>query len=58
MPKPDIVICPSCWAVYERIVERLPEWQEGSFECTCGYALAHWGTYNALKFIKLKDASK
>jgi hypothetical protein len=58
MAKPEIVICPDCWAVYERQMERLPAWNEGSFECTCGYALAHWGSPIVPKFIKLKGASK
>jgi hypothetical protein len=58
MAKPVIVICPGCWAVYERVTEKLPAWQEGSFECTCGYALAHWGGSIVPKFAKLKDAPR
>jgi hypothetical protein len=54
MAKPDLVICPECRAVYERQMEKLVTWHQGSFECTCGYALAHWGSLIVPKFIKLK----
>jgi hypothetical protein len=58
MPKPEIIICPSCWAAYEQIMETLSSWEEGRFECTCGFVLARWGSSVVPKFIKLKDASK
>jgi hypothetical protein len=58
MEKPDILICPSCWAVYERVTEGASKRQEGCFECSCGYALASWGGKVFPKFIKLKEASK
>jgi hypothetical protein len=58
MPKPTIVICPNCWAVYEQIMEKRPGWEEGRFACTCSYVLARWGSSAVPKFITLKGASK
>jgi hypothetical protein len=40
--KPEIIICPGCWAAYEQIMETLSSWEEGRFECTCGFVLARW----------------
>jgi len=56
--KPDIVICPNCSAVYERVSETAAKRQEGAFECSCGYALASWGGKVFPKFIKLKETPK
>jgi hypothetical protein len=56
MEKPDIVICPNCMAIYERFSETGAKWQEGYFECSCGYTLAAWGGKVFPRFIKLKEA--
>ncbi len=34
MPKPVIVICSNCWAIYERSEETVPTWSQGSFDCS------------------------
>jgi hypothetical protein len=33
-------------------------WNEGSFECTCGYVMAYWGSSLIPVSIQLKDASR
>jgi hypothetical protein len=58
MAKPEIIICPDCWAVYERQMEKLPAMDEHYFECTCGYVLAYWGSSIVPRFVKLKDGSR
>jgi hypothetical protein len=52
--KSAIIICPNCWAVYERRTEKLPAWNEGSFECDWGYVLERWGNPITPVFIKLR----
>jgi hypothetical protein len=39
---------------YERRIEKLPAWNEGSFECDCGYVLERWGSPIIPVFIKLR----
>jgi lysyl-tRNA synthetase class I len=56
MAKPTIVTCPSCGAVYERRIEKLPVRDQDSFECTCGHTPERWSSSAFPIFLKIKDA--
>jgi hypothetical protein len=56
MAKPEKVTCPSCGAVYEKRIEKLPVRDQDSFECTCGHQLDKWSSSVIPIYIKIKDA--
>lgn len=52
----SFVECPACNAVYERSVRTANACTAGQFQCSCGYLLAQWHSWQAIEFSHVVDA--
>jgi hypothetical protein len=52
----DIVICPMCGTVYERLKERVTTKAQSSFICSCGHLMARWKGFVVPSFIKMEES--